>query len=134
MHKGPPLRGSDCQQRDRVARQVADPLEAFTPFKAYKRRGVEATISCMSGAQARRTVTDWAFALCKANMQVRQHRDPVVCRLSTCVRPVHWQPSTHFAQFSGACKLGFHFGVAACRLSMRGRATWGGRTPISAHS
>lgn len=57
-----------------VGLQVADPLEAFTPFKAYKRRGIEAAITCVTGAQAQRAVTDWAFALCKANMQVGQHR------------------------------------------------------------
>ena len=70
--------------------QVADPLEAFAPFKAYKRRGIEAAISCVIGAQAQRAVTDWAFTLCKANMQARQHRDPVICQPQhSCMCSVH---------------------------------------------
>jgi hypothetical protein len=77
---------------------MTDPLEAFTPFKAYKRRGVEATISCMTGSQAQRAVTDWAFTLCKANMQVRHHCDLNNCSLGmrACARST-WQLSTYLA-------------------------------------
>lgn len=53
-----------------MATQLADPLESFAPFKSYKRRGVEAAISCVRGSEAPRATAEWAFGLCKANMQV----------------------------------------------------------------
>jgi hypothetical protein len=128
----------DCEQHRPVALQVADPLEAFAPFKAYKRRGVEAAISCVTGAQAQRAVTDWAFTLCKANMQVRQHRGCVIRSLGmrACAQSI-W-PAVQW----GACRSAaasakpqYHdFGATNCRRSMRARVTWGGRTPRSVHS
>lgn len=53
-----------------TATQVTDLLEPFAAFRAYKRRGVEATISCSRPAELPAGVGDWAFRLCKANMQV----------------------------------------------------------------
>lgn len=50
--------------------QVSDLLEPFAAFKAYNRRGVEASISCSRAAELPAGVADWAFRLCKANMQV----------------------------------------------------------------
>ena len=115
--------------------QVADPLEAFAPFKAYKRRGVEAAISCVTGAQAQRATTDWAFTLCKANMQVRQQRDPVICSLSMCACAWStWQLSNwSLHALSSVCKPQYQFS-AICRPSTRAHATWGGLTPRSVRS
>ncbi len=50
--------------------QISDLLEPFAAFKAYHRRGVEASISCSRAAELPAGVADWAFRLCKANMQV----------------------------------------------------------------
>lgn len=49
--------------------QVQNLLEPFGAFQRYARRGIDSTVTCCRAEQLPDGVGEWAFQLCKTNMQ-----------------------------------------------------------------
>ena len=52
--------------------QEEDLLDAFGPFKAYKRRGLDAQLAFFRATDLPADLRAWAFQLCRTNMKVQR--------------------------------------------------------------
>ncbi len=107
--------------------QVADLLEPFTAFQRYVRRGIDADVTCCRAADTPSDTTEWAFQLCKTNMQAR----PQIPHSPGPWRAVPPTPelAPSMRQSSNRCgEAVSKVVVADPRLSTRALRAWVGRT------
>lgn len=56
--------------------QAKDLLDSFFAFKSFDRQGLRAQLSFSHGRDLPPETLDWAFKLCKQNMQAGARSDP----------------------------------------------------------